>query len=296
MIPLKSYELFICDANVTGKLVFFLATLYLGDIRPHLETFLGITMEGSYWQLVGRSPAAAQHPTTPSTPPRSGTGKTQPQAPEADTPALGPSGGRHAYPLAISGRGSGGGYPHMKAWETEAQFKWLVQSHTKWSLLPVYVLSSLTTSSVLPDMEPPKASMEVQWGRGYRSSSAGSPGPRAGLALWAPRGWASLSQRARLPAMLSSAPPGGSRDLDMIPRAYAFCYWKELGVHPDSWGPPAETPPLRQVCLHGHQHRVCGSFSVCVLQLPGNSKGQPGLRAKASVFMPAFTSESLWSF
>ena len=204
----------------------------------------------------------------------SGRGKTQPQTPEADTPALGPSGGRHAYPPAISGRGSDGGYPHMKAWETEAQFKWLVQSHTKRSLLPVYVLSSLTTSSVLPDMEPPKASSgEVQWGRGYRSSSAGSPGPRAGLALWAARGWAILSQRARLPAMLSSAPPGGSRDLDMIPRAYAFCYWKELGVHPDSWGPPAETPPLRQVCLHGHQHRVCGSFSACVLQLPGNSNG-----------------------
>lgn len=45
----------------------------------------------------------------------------------------------------------------MKAWETEAQFKWLVQVHPKWSLLPVCVLSSLTTSSVPLDMEPRKA-------------------------------------------------------------------------------------------------------------------------------------------
>lgn len=63
MIPLKSYELFICDANVTGKVVFYLAVLYSGDMCPHLETFLRITMEGFYWQLVGESPA--QHPTMP---------------------------------------------------------------------------------------------------------------------------------------------------------------------------------------------------------------------------------------
>lgn len=91
MIPLKIYKLFICDANVTGKLVFYLATLYSGDICPHLETFLRITMESFYWQLVGGSPAAAQLPTTPRTAPVQGT--TQPQTPEVDAPALGPSRG-----------------------------------------------------------------------------------------------------------------------------------------------------------------------------------------------------------
>lgn len=145
-------------------------------------------------------------------------------------------------------------------------------------------------------MEPRKASKEVQWGLGDRSSSAGSPDPQAGWALWAPNGWASVSWRAGLPGMLSVVPPGGSRDLEMSPCACAVYPWKEAGLHPDSGGSPSEAVPLRQVCLHGHQHRACGSFSVCALQLPGNSNGQPGLRTKALVFMPTFTSESLWSF
>lgn len=151
-------------------------------------------MEGFYWQLVGGSPAAAQHPTTPKTAPVQG--RPSPKRPRrTHQPWVLPEQTR--VPTGDLGRGSGGGYPHMKAWETEAQFKWLVQSHTKWSLLPVYVLSSLTTSSVLPDMEPPKASKEVQWGRGYRSGSAGSPGPRAGLALWAPRNVVSCATRGQ---------------------------------------------------------------------------------------------------
>lgn len=96
--------------------------------------------------------------------------------------------------------------------------------------------------------------------------------------------------------MLSVVPPGGSRDLEMSRRACAFYHWKEAGVLLDSWGSLSEALPLRQVCLNGHQHRVCGSFSVCVLQLPGNSNGQLGLRTKAFVFVPTFTSESIWSF
>lgn len=85
-------------------------------------------------------------------------------------------------------------------------------------------------------MEPRKASKEVQWGRGDRSSSAGPPDPQAGLALWAPGGWASPSWRAGLPGMQSVVPPGGSRDLEMSPRACAVYPWKEAGFHPDSGG------------------------------------------------------------
>lgn len=108
--------------------------------------------------------AAAEHPTMPRTAPAQRT--TQPicqQCPRlTHLPWVVPEADTHTHVRSQGLVRGSSGYPHVKARETEAQVKWLVQDHTKWSLPPVCALSSLITSCVLLDREPCKASQELQ--------------------------------------------------------------------------------------------------------------------------------------